>query len=556
MKFVLIFFLAFGAFAAKQDNADRLIRRLYLDIQDRLPSVSEYQSAKERLTSNEAYRSLVDDLMADPRFSQNLSRRIITHYAPPLSERDPHPVMYRRLAKHIEKTYAKPKDDFRVFINDMWKADGISFKNQMLLFYNKTEGSKEMASRFTEKTLGITIGCAECHDHKFYPDLKHQMFWSLATFFEGMNKQYIESSVDLKLLDRKVGESRKSRLALGDEYEDVLYWIKQEKEGKNIYDELTSKERMGQYFDDESESEEMMEGIPLLAPQLYIYEGEKLITRLNIKYTVEGKEYRARPRLPFGSDRPIYKTETPREYLANWIAYKKPHYFARATTNWISHWLLGRGLVMPANDVYGNLGEQGLRLDAFAKKFRDSNFQVHHLVRELLNSSIYKMASAEKSDEEGFVYFKSRKFRHLTGAQVLNILFAEQELDLEEMGDLAALYDLQQEKTALTEELFPASLSDSEAYYRGSLSQALFLTSNERVMELIDLKAKNWHKYAKENGRENVIKQIFISFYTRLPTDRELVFFKVKLNEEKAYDQSGFFEMIWTIINSPEMRIY
>ena len=96
MKFVLIFFLAFGAFAAKQDNADRLIRRLYLDIQDRLPSVSEYQSAKERLTSNEAYRSLVDDLMADPRFSQNLSRRIITHYAPPLSERDPHSVMYRR----------------------------------------------------------------------------------------------------------------------------------------------------------------------------------------------------------------------------------------------------------------------------------------------------------------------------------------------------------------------------------------------------------------------------------------------------------------------------
>ena len=556
MKLFLGLFLCLGSIFAAEDNSDRLLRRLYLDVQNRLPTPEEYSLSKKLISQSGGYNQLVDQLMDDDRFRHNLSKRIIKHYAPPREERDHHPVMYRRLEKHINKTYAKPKDDFRLFINDMLKADGISFKNQMLLFYNEAEGSKEMASRFTEKILGITIGCAECHDHKFHPDIKHKDFWALATFFEGTQKQFVRSSVDLRALKNKVAKSNKSRIGLGDEYKDVLYWIKQEEEGKNINQELSYEERMGQDFYDEEGDDEMMEGVPLLAPQLFIYEGEKLITRLNIQYTVEGKEYRARPRLPFGSDRPIYKTETPREYLAKWIAYKKPHYFARATTNWVSHWLLGRGLVMPANDVYGNLGEQGQRLDGYAKKFRENNFQIHSLVRDILKSKIYKMQSADESDDEGFVYFTSRKLRHLTGEQILNLLFQEEEVSIEEEGGLSDLFDLHQEKNDLEDKLFPASLSDTEAYYRGSLSQALFLSSDKRVLELLDNKAKLWHEVARKEGLRACIERLFITYYTREPKEQELAFFELKLKPALEYDQSGFFECLWTIINSPEMRIY
>ena len=219
-----------------------------------------------------------------------------------------------------------------------------------------------------------------------------------------MEKQYVKTDKELGDLKKKVNKSYRSQQALGDEYKYVLDWIDLELKGENIYDEISYKDSRGQSLSKKFDINEMTNDKLLKAPQLFIFEKERRLTHLKLEYVVEGKNYTGRPRLLFGSNRPIHRTESPRTYLAEWMAYKKPQYFSRATANWVSRWLLVTSIVMPANDVYGDNGEHGKRLDLYANIFKNKGFKIHELVKSILLSDMYLLKSSEKSDEEDCVF--------------------------------------------------------------------------------------------------------------------------------------------------------
>lgn len=541
--------------SASQEKEERLLRRLYLDTQNRLPSVSEYYSGTELIKTGR-YEELVNDLLKSEEFRGNLAAKVVNHYAPKRQDRDQHPLVYRGLEQHVKTEYVKMGGDFRSFIRDMLSADGISARNKMVLFYTGEEDSKMMAGRFTENIWGITLACSECHDHKYYPELKHENFWSMATFFEGMEKRYVKTEKELKALKKKFAKSYRNQEALGPEFKDLLDWIAMEERGESIYDEISYEESRGQNLSMKFEMGEMSSDKALLAPQLYIFEKERRLTHLKLEYVVEEKKHTARPRLLFGPDRALHITRSARDYLADWMAYKKPLYFSRSTSNWVAHWLIGRGIVMPANDVYGANHENGERLDSYAKVFEKSGFDLYSLVKAVLMSDIYRMSSSEKSDEEGFIYFKSRKIRHLDGEQILNVLMRDAMKSFEKDENWQSLYKLEKDKEQYIDDLFPSSLSDSEAFYRGSLSQALFLASNKAALQFIDDKAKAWYALSKKKDFELFLNEFFVHYYTRLPNERERLFFENKLDLDASYVNSGIFEMTWTIVNSPEFRVY
>ena len=147
--FITFLLLSTFLLSASQEKADRLLRRLYLDTQNRLPSVSEYYSGTELIKTGR-YEKLVNDLLKSEEFRGNLATKIVDHYAPKRQDRDQHPLVYRGLEKHVKKEYVKVGGDFRKFIRDMLSADGISARNKMVLFYTGAEDSKMMAGRFTE----------------------------------------------------------------------------------------------------------------------------------------------------------------------------------------------------------------------------------------------------------------------------------------------------------------------------------------------------------------------------------------------------------------------
>ncbi|MEN9359237.1 MAG: hypothetical protein RL095_772 [Verrucomicrobiota bacterium] len=551
--------------SAREAPSEALVRRLYLDLLDRLPEIDEFESSVRQIDAGN-YPQLVEQLMKSQEYQLNLAAKVVEHYAP--KERTHGLVDYKRLERHLKDNYLKPGKDFRIFLEDMLKARGIAVSNLLVLFYNDKETPAQMTARFTERVMAVPMGCAECHDHRIHPDIKITDFWSLAAFYQGFDKTFVKNEVELNALAKTLENKEKPRQQLGtNEYKRVLAWIKAERQGKSIYDDLSAKEKMGI---DPSNRVEMnsaedlkkrnrndVNTPTLLAPQLYLYEDKERLNEMTITYPVDGKSYTAKARL-FGADRGIQETKTPRDVLAKWMATRQNEFVSRAVANWVGHWLLGRGLALPVNDVY-DMKNASPQLVACADYLEKERWDINALVRMIVLSPAYRLPSSLQNDEEKFMAFKARRFRHLNGDQLVNSLngayLARLRRDTS-IDALRQLYAAEVDRNQLVQKLFPSSLNDSEANYRGALTQSLYLSSDTRMLEFTHKLAQAGYSAHQGLSHDAWLDSLFVRFYTRHPSPQEIAFFGAKLDATKSYSQSGFFETVWTLINSPEMRLY
>ncbi|HMC10668.1 MAG TPA: DUF1549 domain-containing protein, partial [Pirellulaceae bacterium] len=80
--------------------------------------------------------------------------------------------------------------------------------------------------------------------------------------------------------------------------------------------------------------------------------------------------------------------------LADWITAKDNVYFARSVANRYVAYLLGRGLVEPVDDLRStNPPTNPPLLDALAKHFADSGFDLKQLIRAIMVSRLYQLDS-------------------------------------------------------------------------------------------------------------------------------------------------------------------
>lgn len=243
------------------------------------------------------------------------------------------------------------------------------------------------------------------------------------------------------------------------------------------------------------------------------------------------------------------------------MAWKEPLYMSRAVANWVTNWLMGRGWIMPAYDTYKVEGPNAVQLDKYARAFMGSRFNIHFLVKSILMSPTYRMANTIKNDEEKFAFFKARRLRHLSGEQLVNSLNRSPKQILAESDSasgegLKKLYKIAVYKNDLVEKIFPVSLDDTEASYRGTLTQSLKLSTDKDFLNYTNKLAEQAYTRYRKHSVEMFLDYIFVKLYTRKPTKPEIAFFKAKLNFSKSFRQSGSFETVWTLMNSPEMRLY
>jgi hypothetical protein len=110
------------------------------------------------------------------------------------------------------------------------------------------------------------------------------------------------------------------------------------------------------------------------------------------------------PRFP-GADTPeLGPTSDRLTALADWIARPDNPFFARAQVNRIWQHLLGRGIVDPGDDFRdSNPPVNPALLDALARDFVSSRFNLKHLVRTIMNSRTYQLSArptATNTDDE------------------------------------------------------------------------------------------------------------------------------------------------------------
>ena len=103
-----------------------------------------------------------------------------------------------------------------------------------------------------------------------------------------------------------------------------------------------------------------------------------------------------------------------RAALARWLTSPKNEYFAKSVVNRYAAYLLGRGLVDPVDDLRATNPPSNRELmDALARHFVKSGFDLKQLLRVLMTSRLYQLdsqpTSANEADRRFYSHFNVKR---------------------------------------------------------------------------------------------------------------------------------------------------
>jgi Protein of unknown function (DUF1553)/Protein of unknown function (DUF1549)/Planctomycete cytochrome C len=180
---------AAGIEAAPEADRLTLIRRASYDLLG-LPPTKDQIDAFLNDKSPDAWEHLIDKLLASPRYGEKWGRHWLdlARYGDTAGfEQDPYLLLAWRYRDYVIKSFNddKPYDRFtkeqiagdELYPNDPDARTGTGFyrvgTNRDMLFKvedtNLVEKRIDMVDTTGAVFLGLTVGCARCHDHKFDP---------------------------------------------------------------------------------------------------------------------------------------------------------------------------------------------------------------------------------------------------------------------------------------------------------------------------------------------------------------------------------------------------
>jgi hypothetical protein len=121
-----------------------------------------------------------------------------------------------------------------------------------------------------------------------------------------------------------------------------------------------------------------------------------------------------RPRPPGGPDFKLGPYDDPRRSLAQWMTAPDNPFFAQTMANRLWGHFFGRGIIHPIDDARSsNPPSNPELLQALAKDFVVSHYDVKHLIRTICNSAAYGLSSepeeANRDDGQSFARFYPRR---------------------------------------------------------------------------------------------------------------------------------------------------
>jgi hypothetical protein len=442
---------------APAPEADRvtLIRRLSFDLAG-LPPAPEEVAAFVEDTNPDAYEKLVARLLRSKQHGERMAAHWLdlVRYADTIGY---HSDTHRDVALYRDYVIRafndnKPFDRFTVeqLAGDL--LPGASVENRIASGYNRllmtTEEGGAQPKEYTAKYaadrvrnvssvwLAGTVGCAECHNHKFDPYAAKD-FYSLAAFFAdvketavGKQEQVLlptaEQEAQLKKLEEEIA-AVKAMLAqpTPELAADQAEW--EAKTRAAPPSGLPDKVAKALAVESEKRSDKEKETVavyyrgiaPRLAPvreRLAKLEGEKnkltqTIPKTLVSTAVAPRTMRILPRGNWLDDSgEVVQPNVPgflpplevrdrratRLDLARWMVSPENPLVARVFVNRLWKLVFGQGLVRSLED-FGTQGAQPTHpelLDWLAVEFVDSGWDVKHVLGLMVRSSAYRQSSA------------------------------------------------------------------------------------------------------------------------------------------------------------------
>ena len=299
--------------------------------------------------------------------------------------------------------------------------------------------------------LGLTLGCAQCHDHKFDP-LTQREYYQLFAFFNTMKEEDIEAPLGGELgpylqarpayearrralfaeygLAELEGDWERKLLHAAGHHGDSAEWDtawkylgnnaisgqvvvrlepgrRTRKQQEDLEDFFVGNglSKMGLEKSRLDEIKKKFKELQATAPQISqaqtISENElapKTRVMIGGEYGQWGRE--VQPGVPAFLPPFDAGSDPPRLALARWLVSRENPLTARVTVNRIWQQLFGRGLVRTSED-FGAQGEKpshAALLDWLAVEFMDRGWSVKEMIRLIVTSATYRQSSAFRGD--------------------------------------------------------------------------------------------------------------------------------------------------------------
>ena len=299
--------------------------------------------------------------------------------------------------------------------------------------------------------LGLTLGCARCHDHKYDP-ISQEDYYALAGIFHSCHM--------LADLGTKGGEYKVNRTPLAPSAVVARYneAFKKVQQVENELKELDKQSPVPAKDDPQrlaliAKVDQLKEELPPAPPlAMAMQEGgtpgglfpgiQDVPLHIRGSYTKLGPVIPRRlPHFFAGASQPSITSGSGRRELAAWIASRNNHLTPRVIVNRVWQWHLGEGLVRTPNN-FGMLSQPPTHpalLDWLATRFVRDGWSLKKLHRRIVLSATYGQASSVSRkqvlrDQENrwLGRFSARRLE----AEVIRdaMLFVGGQLDLEQGG--------------------------------------------------------------------------------------------------------------------------
>ncbi|KAA5538985.1 DUF1553 domain-containing protein [Roseiconus nitratireducens] len=163
----------------------QLLRRAYLDLAGRIPTVTEVRSFLNA-PEEDRYERLVDQLLDSPDHASQLAAVWRSFLIPEGVDLDAFGGR-QAFEKWLAGRFAagEPYDQI---VQKLLLADGRLSQSGPLLFYSALKlDAHQLAARTSRVFLGMRLECAQCHDHPF-ESWTQKDFWSFAAFFARISR--------------------------------------------------------------------------------------------------------------------------------------------------------------------------------------------------------------------------------------------------------------------------------------------------------------------------------------------------------------------------------
>jgi len=387
-------------------RADRttLVRRLYFDLLGIPPTPTEV-SAFVNDRSPDAYPRLVERLLDNPHYGERWGQHwldVVRFAETDGFEYDTHRKDAWRFRDYVIRSFSSDKPYDR-FLMEQLAGDEINPEDQELRTASglnrlgplrKNAGNQEVASSrnevLTEMTnvvgsamLGVTLGCARCHDHKFDP-IRQKDYYRIQAYFAATHDK------DVALASSEEQTAWQMRFDAADQ------------EVKSLRMSMR-----GLKGDERKQMEKKLEDLeaakPEPLPAVYSVANDRArLSPIHVlargEYENKGERVGMRPLgvlLPDGTgDSDPAQAKSPRTELAKWVTDPANPLTARVMANRIWHYHFGRGIVATPND-FGAMAPRPSHpelLDWLAGEFVSGGFRVKAMHRLILASNTYQQS--------------------------------------------------------------------------------------------------------------------------------------------------------------------